>query len=99
MNELKEKYTKEVLPKLKKEFNIKNSLALPKIEKVTVNVGVGRYTKDDKYISFVEEILTKITGQKPVRRIAKKSIAGFKIREGNVVGVSVTLRREKCGVF
>lgn len=99
MNELKEKYTKEVLPKLKKEFNIKNSLALPKIEKVTVNVGVGRYTKDDKYISFVEEILTKITGQKPVRRIAKKSIAGFKIREGNVVGVSVTLRREKMWSF
>ncbi len=99
MNELKEKYTKEVLPKLKKEFNVKNSLALPRIEKITVNIGVGRYTKDDKYISFVEEILTKVTGQKPVRRVAKKSIAGFKIREGNVVGVSVTLRREKMWSF
>jgi large subunit ribosomal protein L5 len=99
MNELKEKYTKEVIPKLKEEFKIKNSLSLPKIEKITVNVGVGKYTKDEKYISFVEEIITKITGQKPVRRVAKKSIAGFKIREGNIVGVSVCLRREKMYSF
>lgn len=99
MNELKEKYIKEVVPKLKKEFNTKNSLALPEIEKITVNVGVGKYTKDDKYISFVEEILMKITGQKPIKRLAKKSIAGFKIREGNVVGISVSLRREKMYSF
>jgi len=99
MNELKEKYIKEVIPKLKEEFKIKNSLNLPKIEKITINVGVGRYTKDEKYLSFVEEILTKITGQKPVRRVAKKSIAGFKIREGNVVGISVCLRREKMYSF
>ncbi len=99
MNELKEKYIKEVIPKLKEEFNIKNSLELPKIEKITVNVGVGKYIKDDKYISFVEEVLTKITGQKPIRRIAKKSVAGFKVREGNIIGVSLCLRREKMYSF
>lgn len=70
-----------------------------KLEKITVNVGVGKVIKDTKHVAAVEENLTKITGQKPARRVAKKAIAGFKLREGDLVGLVVTLRGRRMQDF
>ncbi len=94
MSSLKKKYIKEIVPAMKEKFGYKNLLAVPKIIKVTVNVGINRAKseKDSKYIGIVEGTLSDITGQRPVKNLAKKSIAGFKIREGLVVGVSTVLR-------
>lgn len=97
--ELKNKYDKDIVPSLMKDFGIKNKMQLPKISKVAINVGVGKFSKEENVIKAVEEVLSKITGQKAVRRIAKKSISGFKVREGQIVGVSVTLRGEKMYSF
>lgn len=96
---LREKYTKEVSPALKQELGLKNVLEVPKITKVVVNVGLGNSGKDDAYFDTVEKTLVTITGQKPVRTVAKKSIAGFKIREGMVVGMKVTLRGNRMYSF
>lgn len=98
-NELKIKYDKEIVPALKEEFGIKNILQLPKLVNISINVGVGNYSKEENYLKFVEDVLTSITGQKPVRRKAKKSISGFKVREGQIVGISVSLRGEKMYSF
>ncbi len=98
-NELKIKYDKEIVPALKEEFGIKNTLQLPKLVNVSINVGVGNYSKEENYLKFVEDVLTSITGQKPVRRKAKKSISGFKVREGQIVGISTSLRGEKMYSF
>lgn len=94
MNRLQEKYRKTILPALQKEFAYKSVSAVPKIEKVTVNIGFGRaaIAKDTKLIEKIEQDLAKITGQKPSARTAKKSIAGFKLREGLLIGYAVTLR-------
>ncbi len=93
---LKEKYTKEVIPALKAKFGYTNEMAVPKIQKIVVNVGTGRMSQQanftDKLLPAVVSELTAITGQKPRTNPSKKSIAGFKMREGTVVGVSVTLR-------
>jgi len=70
-----------------------------KLEKITVNVGVGKVVKDTKHIAAVEENLTKITGQKPARRMAKKAIAGFKLREGDLVGLVATIRGKRMQDF
>src|SRR3990167_10745687 len=88
------KYRKEVLPLMKAKFGYKNVMAIPKIEKVVVNVGYGRkaVAKETKAIEKIEQDLAKITGQKPAVRKSKKSIAGFKLREGLDVGYMVTLR-------
>lgn len=91
-NELKIKYDKEIVPALKQEFGIKNILQLPKLSRVSINVGVGKFSKEENFLKSVENALTSITGQKPVRRKAKKSISGFKVREGQIVGISVSLR-------
>jgi large subunit ribosomal protein L5 len=96
---LKEKYQKEVVPKLMTEFGYTNSLAVPKIVKVTVNVGVGRNKEDAKHIETVEKTLERITGQKPIYTLAKKSIAAFKVREGMKVGLKVTLRGKMMWSF
>lgn len=96
---LKEQYKKDVIPALKEEFGIKNILAVPAITRVSVSVGVSAKHKDAKILETAEETLRRITGQKPVRTKAKKSIAGFKIREGNEVGVSVTLRGKRMWDF
>lgn len=85
-------YKTKVVPELQKEFGFKNVSSVPRIEKVTINVGYGRHVKDKGYIDNVENTLTKITGQKPVHQKAKKSISNFKIREGMQIGASVTLR-------
>lgn len=90
-----DRYLKEVLPELGKDLGIGNIMAVPRVEKVIVNVGVGKFTKDDKYISAVVDDITRITGQRPVKTVAKKAIAGFKIREGNIVGVVATLRGKR----
>ncbi len=98
---LKEKYQKEVVPTMKDLFGYKNNLAVPKLEKVVVNIGLPRILteKDPKYAEFVSNNLVKITGQKPIFRSARKSISGFKIRQGVVVGLKVTLRRKRMEDF
>ncbi|MDD3678787.1 MAG: 50S ribosomal protein L5 [Patescibacteria group bacterium] len=99
MSRLKELYKSKIKNELAKEFDIKNVNAIPQIKKVVVNAGVGRATQDSKYLVEAEEALVSITGQKAVKNVAKKSIAGFKIREGNAIGVSVTLRNEMAYEF
>lgn len=97
---LKHTYEKEIVPKLMEKFGLKNRMSVPKVEKVSLNVGIKNENgKDAKYVETVEETLTRITGQKPVRTLAKKSIAGFKIREGNLVGMKVTLRGDRMWHF
>jgi large subunit ribosomal protein L5 len=99
MNRLIEKYRKEVKPALQAEFKIKNTMAVPRIEKVIINTGIGRLLKDSKAIEKVERDLSVLSGQKPVYRKAKKSISGFKIREGMDIGLSVTLRGKRMYDF
>ena len=96
---LKTQYQKEIVPKLKEKFNYDNIFLIPKIRKVVINVGFGRHNKDKAYIENVEKTLIRITGQKPVFTKAKKSIAGFKLREGQAIGCKVTLRGERMYEF
>ena len=86
------KYKEEVIPRLTKEFSYKNVMQAPRIEKVVVNIGVGEAKVDIKYMDASISELTQITGQRPVLKRAKKSVAGFKLREGMPVACSVTLR-------
>jgi large subunit ribosomal protein L5 len=99
MNRLKERYEKEAVPALKKEFGYDNVMAVPKIAKVVVNMGLGEATANAKIIETGSDELARITGQKPVTRRAKKSIAAFKVRKGQPVGTSVTLRGERMYEF
>jgi len=99
MSRLRERYEKEVVPALKKEFGYTNVMAVPKIEKVVVNMGLGEATSNVKIIETGTDELSRITGQKPVTRRAKKSIAAFKVRKGQPVGTSVTLRGERMYDF
>lgn len=92
-------YTDTVVPALKEEFGYKSVMEVPKIEKVTINVGYGRHHKDKAFIDTVEQTLRKISGQAPTHNLAKKSISNFKIREGVAVGASVTLRGEAMYSF
>ena len=96
---LKEKYAKEVRKKLQDEFGIKNPMAIPKIEKVVVNMGVGEAIGNAKILDNAVDELATIVGQKPVIRKAKKAIANFKLRAGVAIGTSVTLRGEKMYEF
>lgn len=95
---LKKKYV-EAIPGLEKTLGVKNALALPRIAKVTVNVGVGKFLKEQSRVDEVVESLTAITGAKPVLTKARKAIAGFKIREGLEVGTKVTLRGRRMWQF
>ena len=99
MNRLRERYENEVVPALKKEFGYTNAMAVPKIQKVVVNMGLGEATSNAKIIEVGAAELASITGQKPVVRRAKKSIAAFKVRKGQPVGTSVTLRGERMYEF
>lgn len=99
MSNFKEKYTKEIVPELMKEFGYTSVMQVPKLEKIIVNIGAGEGSKDEKFITAAVNDLTQITGQKPVVTRARKSIAGFKIREGQPVGVKVTLRGENMYYF
>ncbi|MEQ8506656.1 MAG: 50S ribosomal protein L5 [Rhodospirillales bacterium] len=96
---LKEVYTKEIKPALMEEFGYANTYQVPKLEKIVLNMGVGDATDDRKRVDGAIEDLTRITGQKPVATRAKKSIAGFKLREGMVIGAKVTLRKDRMYEF
>ena len=99
MTRLKEKYQKEVVPALQKEFGYKNVMAVPKINKVVVNMGLGEATANAKIIDTGADELARITGQKPVTRRSKKSIAQFKVRKGMPIGSMVTLRGDRMWNF
>lgn len=99
MSNFKELYNKEIVPALLKEYNYSTVMAVPKLEKIVINMGVGEGSKDEKYITAAVHDLEAISGQKPVVTKARKSIAGFKIREGQPVGVKVTLRGENMYYF
>ena len=94
MTELKEKYLKEVVPHMMKTFSYKNINQVPVVEKVVLNMGVGEAAANAKVLEHAINDMTKIAGQKPVVTRAKKSIAGFKIREGQAIGCKVTLRHD-----
>ena len=96
---LKELYKNEIKQKLADEFEIKNPMLIPALEKITINVGLGEGGRDKKYIENVVDTISVIAGQKAVVTKAKKSIAGFKLREGMEVGVKVTLRKDKMYNF
>src|SRR3989338_1125284 len=99
MSRLQKKYNKEAVPAMKSKFGYKNDMAVPKIVKVTVNVGVGKMVKEEKRMENIARNLTMIAGQKAVPAKAKKSIAGFKLREGTVVGFMATLRGRRMYDF
>jgi len=98
-NRLRERYLKDVVPALSKEFGYGNIMAVPKIEKVVVNMGLGEATQNAKLIDVATDELGKITGQKASVRRAKKSIAQFKVREGQAIGAMVTLRGDRMYDF
>lgn len=99
MNRLQEKYTKEVVPSLVEKFNYTSVMQAPKIEKIVINMGVGDAVSNAKNLEKAVEELTLISGQKPVVTKAKKSIAGFRLREGMPIGAKVTLRGERMYDF
>ncbi len=99
MNRLKEKYLKEIIPSLTKKHGYKTVMEVPKLEKIVINMGVGDATQNSKLIEAAAKDLEVISGQHPVITKAKKSIAGFKVREGQSIGCKVTLRGENMYNF
>ncbi len=99
MARLKDKYREEIAPALKERFDIENPMRIPGLEKIVVNMGVGEAVVNSRALDGAVEDLAKITGQKPQIRRARKSIAGFKIREGMPIGARVTLRNERMWEF
>ena len=99
MARLKDKYRKEIAPAIAKEFGIENVMAIPKIEKVVVNMGMGEAIANSKILDTAVEELRSVTGQKPVVTKAKKSIAAFKLRQGMNIGTMVTLRGDRMYEF
>ncbi len=99
MNRLRTKYQNEIMTALKDEFKYDNVHQIPKVTKVVINAGVGRATADSKHLEVVLKTLTQISGQAPVETVAKNSIAGFKLRDGNKIGAMVTLRGERMYDF
>jgi large subunit ribosomal protein L5 len=99
MSRLKDKYQKEVMPALTKEFGYKNVMAVPRVRKVVVNMGLGEATSNAKLVDVGADELSRITGQKAVTRRAKKSIAAFKVRKGMPIATMVTLRGERMWEF
>ncbi len=99
MARLKDTYREEIAPTLRERFEIENPMRIPTIEKIVVNMGVGEAAQDGRRLDGAMEDLAKITGQKPQLRRARKSVAGFKIREGMPVGARVTLRGERMWEF
>lgn len=96
---LKSKYTQEVAPALMKKFGYENVMQIPKLEKITVNIGCGEARDNSKMVEAIANDLAKITGQKPVVTKARKSVANFKLREGQPVGAKVTLRSDRMWEF
>ncbi len=96
---LKEKYNSEILPSLKDRFSIGNDLAVPKLEKIVINMGVNGAVENKSRVDAAARNMSQIAGQKPTVRLAKHAIAGFKLREGMPIGCAVTLRRERMWEF
>lgn len=96
---LREQYSTTIAPELLKELGLANANQVPKLEKITLNIGLGKAKDDKRMIEAANNTLTKITGQKPMETVAKKSIANFKLREGNKIGLKVTLRGDKMYEF
>lgn len=96
---LRVQYNDKFVSELQKELGLENVMQVPKLEKITINVGLGRAKDDKKVIEAATNTLRKVTGQEPVETFAKKSIAGFKLREGNKIGLKVTLRGDKMYEF
>lgn len=96
---LRDRYAQEFAPELFKELELANVHQVPRLQKIVVNVGLGRAKDDKKYMEVATNTLTKITGQRPVQTTAKKSIASFKLRDGNKIGLKVTLRGEHMYEF
>lgn len=99
MNRLRERYVKEIVPNMQKKFNYKSVMQVPKLDKIVINIGCGDATHNSKLLDAACNDLLQITDQKPVVTKAKKSIAGFKIREGQAIGCKVTLRGERMYNF
>jgi large subunit ribosomal protein L5 len=99
MNRMQEKYNNEVVPALRKAFDLKNVMQVPRIQKVVVNIGMGEAMDNPKALESAVSDLTTITGQKPVMTKARKSIANFKLREGRLIGTKVTLRGDRMWAF
>ncbi|MFM7070741.1 MAG: 50S ribosomal protein L5, partial [Planctomycetota bacterium] len=96
---LQERYESEIRKTLTEKFGFTNAHAVPRLLKVVVNMGVGAATQDKKYLETSLDALTQIAGQKPVSTLARKAIAGFKLREGVAIGCKVTLRRQRMYEF
>jgi len=96
---LRVRYNGEVVKELQKELSLKNPHQVPKLEKIVINVGLGKAKDDKKIMEVATNTLRKITGQQPIQTVAKNSIAGFKLREGNKIGLKVTLRGERMYEF
>jgi large subunit ribosomal protein L5 len=99
MNRMQERYNTEIVPALRKAFDLKNIMQVPHIEKVVVNIGMGEALDNPKALESAVSDLTIITGQRPVMTKARKSIANFKLREGRLIGTKVTLRGERMWAF
>lgn len=99
MSRLIEHYNTVVKPALKEQFNYKNELQVPRLEKIVINMGIGEATRDSKKVEIALNELMMISGQRPVKTFAKNSIAGFKVREGMPLGCKVTLRRKQMFEF
>ena len=99
MTEFKKLYEEKIIPELTKEFGYTTKMQVPRLEKIVVNIGVGDGAHDDKFVEAAQKELGLITGQQPVITRAKKSIAGFKIREGHTIGTKVTLRGDNMYLF
>ena len=99
MNRMQETYNNEVVPALRKAFDFKNIMQVPRIEKVVINIGMGEALDNPKSLEAAVSDLTIITGQKPVTNKARKSIANFKLREGRLIGTKVTLRGDRMWAF
>jgi len=99
MSRLKERYAKEIAPTMSKEYGYKNVMAIPKLEKIVINIGLGEAIQNSKLLDNAADELSQIAGQRPVITRAKKSIASFKLRKGMPIGCSVTLRGERMFEF
>jgi large subunit ribosomal protein L5 len=99
VSRLQEQYKNEILPKLKEDLGVTNTMSVPKIEKITINMGLGSALGDKKILESALEELGLISSQKPMTCLARKSVASFKLREGNAIGCKVTLRKERMYEF
>ena len=99
MARLREKYDEDVAPALMERFGMTNRMALPRLMKITLNMGVGQATENKKFLDDAIRDLTRITGQKPKQTVARNSVSGFKLREGNPIGCMVTLRGKRMYEF